>query len=356
MLIKTDYESNRKSLVKLKFTAVILIFLFIFFSIIFYSCSPKGPVEAKINEPPTIYNAVSNQPVPSNQQLLVPLQQFKANKIKVNSDTSNLFQSLGDNAWISPTIQLNYPTGQFYLYIDYAGKQDTLLDTEYYIQPICHTKDHQTKCLALSNQSDENYLIANTKENTEYQTIVQNKSWFYYAYNDQGHYLINPQEKLNFLVNAKIPEGYQPSWFRITMSEYPISTKKISFLLTQQYINLFKLLLILLPFVSFYGFYNNNGFSNRSALSIGLGIALWMVINVIIWDINYMVIGCLCIAFAGVLYMSGYWLYLIMYLLGYITIAQGAHEEFGAFNKDFFMKIGLITIIGFLLLLKERSK
>lgn len=356
MWIKTDSKSNQKSLIKLKFTAFIVLFFLVLFSIIMLSCNPKGLVEVKVNEPPILYNATLNTPIPNHQQWLVPYGNFISNKVQVNEEAVQPDQTFGEKAWLSPPVELNYPTGQFYVYIDYAGKQDTRLDSEYYILPICQTKTYQSICLPLEQKSEHDYHLASTKENTDYQKIKGNKSWFYYSHHNLGRYLINPQESLTILVNAKIPTGYQPSWVRITMSEHPITPTKMSFLLTQQYIKWFKFLLLLLPLIVIYSFYINDGYSNRSAISIGLGIAVWMTINVVIWDINYMVLGCLCIAFAGVLYMSGYWLYLVLYLLGYLTIVQGAFEEFGSFNKDFFMKVGLLTVIGVLLLLRGRSE
>ncbi|WP_173910247.1 hypothetical protein [Acinetobacter sp. Marseille-Q1618] len=353
MWIKTDLESNKKALKKELFFWGGIAFLVLFFTILSNSCQFKSDLETKVKTPPKLYDSVTNAEIPIQQQWLVPFNHFKTDAIQVHELPIPIEQSLGENAWLSPSISIKYPTSQFYLYFDFAGQQSTRLDTEYYVLPICLNERILNPCFRIDQKQEDNYLIANTKSNTDYHTIEQNKSWLYYAHSYQGQYMIPPQESLKFLVNAEIPLHYQPSWVRITLSENPITPNKISFLLTQQYMTWFKYLLLLLPFALFYGFHTNSGFASRSALSIGGGLLFLMIINTMIWDINYMVIGCLCIAFAAIAYMYGFNLYILIYLMGYLTIAQGAYEQFGSFNKDFFMKTGLLTLIGLLLFFKR---
>ncbi len=349
MWIKTDLESNKKSMIIFG----IIAFIVLFFTILSSTCQFKSELKTNVTTPPKLYDSVTHTEIPIQQQWLVPFNNFKADSIQVRGVPTSPEQSLGENAWLSPPISRQYPSAQFYLYFDFAGQQSTRKDSEYYISPICENNQGLSPCLRLDQKQEENYLIANTKSNTEYHTLEQNKSWLYYSHSHQGKYMISPQETLKLLVNAQIPTHYQPGWIRITLSEHPVSATKTSFLLTQQYMMWFKYLLILLPIPLIYGFHVYGGFASRTALGIGAGLLCLMVINTIIWDINYMVIGCLCIAFAAVAYMYGNNFYMLLYLLGYLIIVQGAYEQFGDFNKAFFMKTGLLTFIGLALFFKK---
>ena len=358
MWLKTDLKSNKKALKKELIFWGCIAFIVLFFATLSTSCQFKSDLETNVATPPKLYDSVTHAEISSQQQWLVPFQHFKTDAIQVHALPTPLEHSLGENSWLSPPISLQYPTSQFYLYVDFAGQQSTRLDTEYYVLPICQNSNRQSQCLRLDPQrenrdQENNYLIANTKRNTDYHTIEQNKSWLYYTHSNQGQYVLHPEESLKLLVNAQIPPHYQPSWVRISLSEHPITSTKMSFLLTQQYMMWFKYLLILLPIPLIYGFHLYGGFASRAALSIGGGLLCLMIINTIIWDVNYMVIGCLCIAFAAIAYMYGYGLYILVYLLGYLIIVQGAYEQFGALNKDFFMKTGVLTFIGLALFFKK---
>lgn len=353
MWINTELEANKKAFKKeLKFWGSIAT-LIVFFVLLTVSCDFKSQTESYVEQAPPLYDSVTNRQIPTEQQWWVPFSSFKTQAIHVADYPVPLEKSLGEHAWLSPVIPNTYTTGQFYLYVDFAGRQDTRLDSEYYVLPMCQNLKTQAKCFPLGENNTNGYLIANTKNNTKYQIIQENSSWFYYTYGNQGKYVIHPQENLQLLVNAEIPPHYQPSWVRISISEHPITPTKVSFLLTQHYMMWFKYLLILLPIPLMYGFHVYGGFSSYSALSFGGGLLLLMSINVMIWDINYMVIGCLCIAFSAVAYMFGHWLMLFLYLLGYLTIVQGAYQQFGEVNKDFLMKTGLLSLIGIVLLFQK---
>lgn len=353
MWINTEFEANKKALKREIKVWATLAMIIVFFATLAQSCHFKTDIERNVESPPALYDTVTNHKISQQQQWLVPFDSFQTDPIQVTEAPVRLEQSLGEHAWLSPRIDHHVVTGQFYVYVDFAGQQSTRLDTEYYVLPICQGNNTSAKCFPLDQTHKDGYLIANTKSHTDYYTLEENKSWLYYTHSNQGQYVINPQESLKFLVNAQIPKHYQPKWVRITINEHPISPTKISFLLTQQYIMWFKYLLILLPIPLMYGFHVYGGFVSRSALTIGAGLLCLMVLNVMIWDIHYMVIGCLCIAFAAVAYMFRHWLAIFLYLLGYLTIVQGAYEQFGSMNKDFLMKTGLLTLIGLVLLFKK---
>jgi len=93
-------------------------------------------------------------------------------------------------------------------------------------------------------------------------------------------------------------------------------------------------------------FHLNQGFESSKALTIGLLSSLLFTVHTIIWDINYMVFGCLLLSLASVLYCFGNSLYRLLYLTGFLIIAGYAQQKFGGFNQAFFTQTTLILIIG----------
>ena len=117
-------------------------------------------------------------------------------------------------------------------------------------------------------------------------------------------------------------------------------------MLGNQYIQWFKYALIFLTVLCFLMFHFNQGFESSRALTIGLLSSLLFTVHTIIWDINYMVFGCLLLSLASVLYCFGNSLYRLLYLTGFLIIAGYAQQKFGGFNQAFFTQTTLILIIG----------
>ena len=108
----------------------------------------------------------------------------------------------------------------------------------------------------------------------------------------------------------------------------------------------FKYLLALLPLFIFALIHVYQGFESLRNLTIGGLAALLFAINTIIWDIQYMVIGCLILCFASVCYCFENRYYRLLYISGYLIIAVYAQQYYDGFNKAFFTQTGLILIIG----------
>lgn len=196
-------------------------------------------------------------------------------------------------------------------------------------------------------------MIASTKKNTDYQAFEYNKSWFYYGHSDLEQSLTPFTSDLQFSIRTEFPENYQPAWVRLTISEHPITNKKVNFFLTNHYLLVFKYLLLLLPIFAFIEFRHYKSFSHQQAVLIGGLLTILAVIHTLIWDINYMVIGFLLISFSGVMYMFANHAYKLAYGLGYFIILISAHQFYEGLTKPFFMQIGLLTLIGIGIFIKQ---
>ena len=213
--------------------------------------------------------------------------------------------------------------------------------------PICEIQGKSTPCRKTNINDQGCFFNISTSQQTEYQTLDANQSWLFYGHGFEEIYSIpyNTQS-LRFMVKANIPDGLSLNWLRLSISENPITLQQTSVMLGSQYIQWFKYALIFLPVLGFLMFHFNQGFESSRALTIGLLSSLLFTVHTIIWDINYMVFGCLLLSLASVLYCFGNSLYRLLYLTGFLIIAGYAQQKFGGFNHAFFTQTTLILIIG----------
>ena len=347
MLIKTDLKSNQAALLRAKLATFVLLFFSIPFVIYLVSCSPKTQLGKLADTAPPLYDSQTNQAIPSTQQLLIPTDQIQDNAFQPNENLPALEQMSTEKHWMSPATPFNSATGRFYLYVDFAGQQHNRKDLEITVLPICEIQGKSAPCRK-TNINDQGYFFnISTNQQTEYQTLAANQSWLFYGHGFEEIYSIpDNTQSLRFMVKANIPEGLSINWLRLSISENPITLQQTSVMLGSQHIQWFKYALIFLPVLGFLLFHFNQGFESSRALSIGLLSSLLFTVHTIIWDINYMVFGCLLLSLASVLYCFGNSLYRLLYLTGFLIIAGYAEQKFGGFNQAFFTQTTLILIIG----------
>ncbi|MGQ9375168.1 hypothetical protein ACUM6W_15180 [Acinetobacter tandoii] len=69
---------------RLKIFSVAVISFLILIGLALVSCHPQGKVEQLSNTPPLLYDALTNQPIPTTQQWIIPIGQFDSNAIETN--------------------------------------------------------------------------------------------------------------------------------------------------------------------------------------------------------------------------------------------------------------------------------
>jgi hypothetical protein len=360
-MLKTDAASNLETLRNLKVAA--MVFFIVTLPFIFYltSCSPKSDLEKIVATPPMIYEQSTNEAVPATQQILIPFSQLaKDDKFSFNqyhpSTEEEIEHFQSDKTWSSASIPFHSHTGRLYVYMDFAGQQSTRKDIDFYLLPICDTSPLVSPCKLSAAQEYENYFTASTHKNTDYQTLEQNKLWLYYGHDfSKQYYLSPPQQYLKFMLRANIPEGYDSRWIRISFSDSPIVLKQVSYFMQNQHVHIYQYLLLLIPILAgaLLAYYKQ--FYDMTHAIIGLSLFALFSIHVMIWDIHYMVISCLLLALAGMLYSFGIWLYFWVYLAGVYIVSTYAYQYYAGFNKGFFMQIGLILLIGFALYMTEQN-
>lgn len=354
MWLKINSKSRNTRVLQLKTLSITTLVLIALILLSMASCSPKTTVEKMVNQPPTLFDSQNNTALPQDQQWLVPLEQLQGahpkseNQAQANSTT--LEQMTAAPHWLSPTTKFQSQSGRLYIYVDFAGQQETRKDLAINILPVCHLQGKSIPC-AKTNRNDPDAIFhISTDKNTDYHTLVHNKSWLFYGQNFQDIYsLPYGNQALLFIVNAQIPKGLKLDWLRISVSENPITLKQTSVMLGSQHHAWFKYVLLLIPVLAFVLFQQQQGFESTRALVLGGLCLLLFGIHTLVWDINYMVLGCLLLSFASVLYCFGISLYRLLYLTGLFIIAGYAKQKYGDFNKDFFMQTGLIFLIGCIL-------
>lgn len=351
MWIKTDKESNLKSLREFKRDMIVLGLILLIGFIFVKGCEPKSEIEKIIDEPPTLYDSQTNSRIPSTQQWIISAHELKKQSSAIQGSQSN--GQTQSATWFSPSLFIKHNTGQVYFYFDFAGSQKTRKDAEFYLLAICqNVKSHQN-CAPFLERDETEMMMASTKNNTDYQAQEYNKSWLYYGHSDQQQLLTPFVPDLQFSIKTIFPQNYHPAWVRLTISENPITDKKVNFFLTNHYLMFFKYLLLLLPIFAFIEFRHYKSFSHQQAVVLGGLLTTLAVIHTLIWDINYMVVGYLLISFSGVMYMFANHLYKLAYGLGYFIILIFAHQFHEGLTKPFFMQIGLITLIGVGIFIKQ---
>jgi hypothetical protein len=338
---------NQQAVLRLKIVIVVLLSFLILISLVLISCHPQGKVEKLSTTPPVLYDALTNQPIPTTQQWLIPVSQFGTNIIETNLNLNELARSLGDHAWLSPSTTFNNQSSQLHFYLDFGGQQSSRKDAEFYVLPICTNGTLTQACISLSSQSTSTPIFNfNTANNTEYQAIQTNKAWYFYGHSDAYVLPITYSQQLQFLVNAQIPTGYQNGWLRLSFNENAITPKPANFFLGRNKLTYFPFLLLLIPLLAAYLYRIDKGFQSYRNLSIGLLVCGLFAIHSVIWDLHYMVFGCFIISLSGVLYAFSRALYTLFYGVGALMIAVYAQQFYAGFNTAFFMQTGLIFLIG----------
>lgn len=352
MLIKTkDANSNRKAIKRIKYHLIIWIIILLSFTLLLSLCKPKGEIEQYLTSPPTLYNMKQVGQIPSSQQWII-----SANEINQQHKIQDPYQTIflpdfNGATWESPAYISSQSSKFLYTYIDFAGRQNTRADIEFYLQPICQNNFVYQQCIR--ERTDVNYTEASTKSNTEYQTIKTNQDWYYYGHHHSDAYIVNPTQNFKFILKSNLPNGYQPAWVRVTFSDKPITPNKTNFFLTDKYNFYFKFLLLLLPLVTLLEFNRIGRFSSKQAMVTGGLITLLTLLNTLIWDLNYMTIGCLVISFSGILYAFANSSYKFIYIIGYLIIVINSYQYYQGSTHSFLIQVGLITLIGFYILFKE---
>ncbi|TCB36967.1 hypothetical protein E0H82_04465 [Acinetobacter sp. ANC 4910] len=338
---------NPQAILRLKIVIIVLISFLILISLILISCHPQGKVEKLSTTPPVLYDALTNQPIPTTQQWLIPVNQFSSNAIETNLKLTELSKSLGEHAWLSPSSTFNNQSSQLHFYLDFGGQQSSRKDAEFYVLPICTNGTLTQACTSLSLQPTSTPIFNfNTANNTEYQAIQTNQSWHFYGHSDAYVLPVIHSQQLQFLVNAQIPTGYQNTWLRLSINENPITPKPSSFFLGRNKLTYFPFLLLFIPLLAAYLYRMDKGFQSYRNLSIGLLVCILFAIHSVIWDLHYMVLGCLLLSLAGVLYAFARSLYRLVYGIGALIIAGYAQQFYNGFNSAFLMQTGLIFLIG----------
>ncbi|RYY78899.1 MAG: hypothetical protein EOO69_08555 [Moraxellaceae bacterium] len=312
--------------------------------------------------PPMQYDALTAEEISPNQQWMIPINKKQNEPIKVNLQASDLYSILGKNSWITPPINFKSRTGKLFLYIDYAGKEQYFSDkSRIYSIPVCIPLSKYSHCSinpasSYSSYNDKNfyYIEEFSNSRTIYELNDQKKDTksLFYGYSLPHEYQITSSQDLAISFNSLIDEKTQMAWMRVSINDHPISLIKKSFFLTSKYQKFLKWFLILIPFIIFYDYQKNGGFSSPHALSIGTLLILWSGLNTVIWDINYMVIGCLLITFSGVMYIFANNLYKLSYSLGFFTILVFSYQYYGGFTHQVIKQIGLLTLIGTAIFIK----
>lgn len=162
MWIKTDKESNLKSLQEFKRDMIVLGLILLIGFIFVKGCEPQGEIEKVIKEPPTLYDSQTNSRIPSTQQWIIPAHELQIQSSPAQHNQTNSQTQLA--TWFSPSLLLKNNTGRIYLYFDFAGSQETRKDAEFYLLAICqNVKSHQN-CTPVSENSETEMMIASTKK------------------------------------------------------------------------------------------------------------------------------------------------------------------------------------------------
>lgn len=340
-------STHHSTLRRLKIFSIVLISFLILIGLVLVSCHPQGKVEQLSNTPPVLYDAVNNQPIPATQQWIIPIGQFDSNVIETNLNLNELTKILGDRAWLSPSTTFNNQSSQLHFYLDFGGQQSSRKDAEFYVLPICTNRTLIQACTSLSSQSTPTpFFNFNTVNNTDYQAIQTNQSWYFYGHSDAYVLPVVHAQQLQFLVNAQIPKGYQTGWLRLSFNENPITSKPSSFFLGRNKLTYFPFLLLFIPLLVAYFYRIDRGFQSYRNLSIGLLVCILFAVHSVIWDLHYMTIGCFFLSLSGVLYAFSRPLYMLFYGIGALMIAGYAQQFYAGFNTAFFMQTGLIFLIG----------
>lgn len=152
MWIKTDKESNLKSLRAFKRDIIVLGFILLVGFILVKGCTPKGEIEKIIDAPPTLYDNQTNSRIPSTQQWIIP-----AHELKMQSSTIHNYQIKNQiqlSTWFSPSLLIKNNTGQIYFYFDFAGSQKTRRDAEFYLLEICQNIKIHKNCISVSEDAE----------------------------------------------------------------------------------------------------------------------------------------------------------------------------------------------------------
>ena len=351
MFIKTNADSNKKAIKRIKYHLIIWVIIILSFTVLLTLCKPKGEIEQYLTSPPALYNVGQVGQIPDSQQWIIPATEINQRHQIQDTNQIHFLTDFSGAAWDSPVYTTNQSSQFLYAYIDFAGKQSTRADIEFYLQPICQNNAIYQQCIKQS--SEVNYTEISTKNDTEYQTIKSNQDWYYYGHHHSDAYIVNPNQNYKFILKSNLPTGYQPAWIRVTFSDKPITSNKTNFFLTDKYNFYFKFLLLLLPLLALFEFNRNGGFSSKQALITGGLITLLTLINTLIWDLNYMAIGCLVISFSGILYAFANSSYKFIYVIGYLIIVTNSYQYFHGFTASFFKQIGLLTLIGLYIMFKD---
>lgn len=349
LIKKAQYMNakNPQAILRLKIVIIVFISFLILISLVLISCHPQGKVEQLSTTPPVLYDAISNQPIPTTQQWLIPISQFGSNAIETNLNLNELAKSLGEHAWLSPSSTFNNQSSQLHFYLDFGGQQSSRKDAEFYVLPICTNGTLTQACTSLSPKPTPiAFFNFNTANNTDYQAIQTHQSWHFYGHSDAYVLPVVHSQQLQFLVNAQIPEGYPNGWLRLSFNENPITPKPSSFFLGRNKLIYFPFLLLFIPLLAAHLYRIDKGFQSYRNLSIGLLVCILFAIHSVIWDLHYMVLGCFLLSLAGVLYAFARPLYRLFYGIGALIIAGYAQQFYAGFNSAFFMQTGLIFLIG----------
>lgn len=322
--------------------------LFLTGILLLFSGKPISDAEKYNQSPPIIYDVSTRKVLPANQQWIIPVNKFTNNSVDFSPESFDINKILGENSWVSPTVNYQTKTGKLFVYIDYAGKNAyDLKESELYIRPVCVPVSKYSRCpierLPLDSLSQDDSL---------YEPEYKDKPSFFYGARRPTVYEVDSPRALAILFNSSLPEHTQVSWMRISINDKPLTIKKINFLLSSNYQNYFKWLLILVPFIIIYEYRLNGGFSSPHALSIGTLLILWSGMNIVIWDLNYMIIGCLFITFSGLMYMFANYLYKLLYSLAFFIILVFSYQYYGGFTSNVIKQIGLLTVIGTAIFIK----
>ncbi len=334
-------------------------------SVLLVACSNSLNDAEKFNQsPPSLYDVNTADEIPASQQWMIPpeiLQQHDA--IKIDPKTMDATKLFGDDSWLSPEINYSKPSGQLFIYIDYAGKEENGNgDSEIYSIPICMPPGPPSSCSI--TYADVNTLSSNKVwpyaatelddlNRTIYATNHTDHTSTFYGHSLNQYYHVDGPQSLSILLNTFIQPHHHLNWLRVSINNRPITLKKLSFFLTTKYLHVFQWLLLLLPLLIIYDYRKAGGFENSRALITGGLLTLLGTLNALIWDINYMVISCLLIALSGVYYIFANHVYKITYGLGYLTMLVFAYQYYGGFNTHTLTQLGLPTLIGIGIYLKE---
>ncbi|WP_180007642.1 MULTISPECIES: hypothetical protein [unclassified Acinetobacter] len=346
MFIQVDAESNKTALRHYLTAFIFLLIIISPFAIYLVSCTPESEIEQHFKTPPNLYNSETNTLLDSSLQWLIPPQQIQNHNTIPEISESVLNEMTEGQYWSSTPITLQNQSDQLYVHIDFAGQQQTRKDLEISVLPLCIVNEKETPCMKAGLNASGQIFNISTQKNTQYHTLETNKSWMFYGQDFQENYIIPPQATLKFLVKANIPEHLTLQWLRLSIGTSPIVEKQQNFMVMTQNSMKIKYALALLPLFIFALMHIFQGFESLRNLSIGALSALLFVINTIIWDIHYMVIGCLILCFASVCYCFESRYYRLLYLTGYLLIAGYSQQYYGGFNKHFFAQTSLILLIG----------